>query len=187
MEERGFPLFRNDAKDFNLNMIGIRTCENDANSFNDFFVCLWFYKGVWNRFDAKITTDAGVYWRENPMNVKGTAILKEGHHPKLWSIGKHRGVYDALTQTGLATVYRDNNKDEVLDMVQGSEEEGYFGINLHRANLKGESIEVNKWSAGCQVFANPTEYSRFMTMAYKSAGNWGNKFSYTLLLDEWFI
>jgi hypothetical protein len=86
----------------------------------------------------------------------------------------------------LATVYRDNNKDDILDMTVGSEEEGLFGINLHRANAKRESTQVDKWSAGCQVVGNPNTYDAFIILCKHAAENWGDSFSYTLLLEEWF-
>jgi hypothetical protein len=51
-------------------------------------------------------------------------------------------------------VYRDNNKNDVIDFVSQSLDTGVFGINLHHASATGESVQVDGWSAGCQVFAN---------------------------------
>lgn len=185
LQRKNLPLFTNASKDYNLNLIGIRTVDDNANKFNDYFICLWPTETGWKRLDLKITTDPGMFWREHPMNVNGTAILCEGHHKHIWSMGKHRGKYKALVQTGLAAVYRDNNKDGVLDMLPESIEEGRFGINFHRASANHESGQVDKWSAGCQVAAAPVEYDRFMSICDKARDNWGNKFSYTLLLDTW--
>lgn len=185
MEDKGFPVFRTSSKNYNLNIIGIRTTDNSTNAFNDYMVALWFYAGTWHRMDFAITTDPGLYWRENPINVDGTAILKEGHHKGIWQLGLHKGQYIALVQRGIATVYRDDNKDEVLDMLEGTEQEGYFGINCHRASSKRESTQVDKWSAGCQVHANPIQYDSFMEVCIRAKENWGNSFSYTLLLDDW--
>ena len=184
LKEQGLPLFTNGSKNYNLNLIGVRTIDNTSNKFNDLMVLMWFYGGEWNRLNFNITTDPGVYYRENPININGTAILKEGHHKGLWAIGKHRGVYEALTQTGKAIVYRDNNKDDVLDFDCGTQS-GLFGINCHRSNQNATSTNVDKWSAGCQVFANPKDFDLFMDICNKAANNWGNKFSYTLLLEDW--
>ena len=183
MESKGYPLFRNDSKNFNLNLIGIRSKDDNANTFNDKLVVLWKNQG-WNQLNFSITTDPGIYWRENPMNVNGTAILCEGHHKSLWSLGLHKNTYKALVQTGVAKVYRDNNKDDKLDMT--NTQEGLFGINCHRANSNGPSQRVDKWSAGCQVFQDPYDFKFFMEVCEKSRTNFGNKFSYTLLLEEWF-
>lgn len=183
LEDIGLPLFTNDSKNYNLNLIGVRTLDDASNKFNDLMIVMWYYGGEWNRLNFNITTDAGVYYRENPMNVNGTAILKEGHHKGLWTIGKHRGQYEALVQLGVAEVYRDNNKDDVLDFDCGTQT-GVFGINCHRANQNATSTNVDKWSAGCQVFANPKDFGLFMDICNRGAENWGNKFSYTLLLED---
>ena len=184
IKEQGLPLFSNGSKNYNLNLIGVRSKDNTSNKFNDLMVVMWFYGGEWNRLNFNITTDPGVYYRENPININGTAILKEGHHKGLWTIGKHKGVYEALTQTSKAIVYRDNNKDDVLDFDCGTQS-GLFGINCHRSNQNVTSTNVDKWSAGCQVFENPKDFSLFMDICNKAANNWGNKFSYTLLIEDW--
>jgi len=184
MESRGYPVFRNSTKDYNLNLIGIRSKDNKSNAFNDKLIVLWFQNGEWNRLNFDITTDPGVYWRKNPMNVNGTAILCEGHHRSIWSLGFHKGKYKALVQSGLAKVYRDNNKDNVLD-TDVNTETGLFGINCHRSTSKGTSIQVDKWSAGCQVFDNSSDYDKFIEICEIASKNWGNKFSYTLLLENW--
>lgn len=184
LEEQSLPLFSNGSKNYNLNLIGVRSKDNTSNKFNDLMVVIWFYGGEWNRLNFNITTDPGVYYRENPININGTAILKEGHHKGLWTIGKHKGVYEALIQTSKATVYRDNNKDDVLDFDCGTQS-GLFGINCHRSNQNVTSTNVDKWSAGCQVFENPKDFSLFVDICNKAANNWGNKFSYSLLLEDW--
>ena len=59
--------------------------------------------------------------------------------------------------------------------------EGYYGINIHKAGT--DSTEVNKWSAGCQVFANANDFKEFMAICYEAEAKWGETFSYTLI-DE---
>ena len=77
------------------------------------------------------------------------------------------------------TVHRDNDFDGELDM--GATQSGYFGINCHRASARHESKQVDRWSAGCQVFANPANFEEFMNLCRESAQHWGNTFTYTLL------
>jgi len=116
------------------------------------------------------------------LNVSGTAILVPGQYRGVYKIGKHRGQYEALVQLGgRVKVYRDRNKDEVLDMNPDTADEGYFGINIHKAGT--QSTEVNKWSAGCQVFANEYDFRQFMNLVKRSAELWGETFTYTLV-DE---
>ena len=118
------------------------------------------------------------------MNVKGTAILKEGQYRSCWKIGKHQGKYTALVQRKPVTVIRDADRDAEYDYDSGVAEKGLFGINIHRSNSKRESTQVDKWSAGCQVFANPWEYDVFIKICEESADIFGNSFSYTLINEE---
>ena len=132
-----------------------------------------------------ITTDPGKYWLENPTNPKGTAVLVPGQYRSTWKIGKHQGKYEALVQRKPVKVYRDNNKDDVIDYknISTSIDEGYFGINIHRSNPYTESYVINKWSAGCQVFKAVEDYNEFMELCNKSSEIYGNGFTYTLI-DE---
>jgi hypothetical protein len=157
---------------YNLNIIGIRSKTNEVNTFDD-RICVVFRDEMgWITRTWEATCDPGQYWLDYPSNVAGTAILVPGQYRGVYKIGKHRGQYDALVQKGGAVkVYRDANKDEVLDMDPDTEQEGYFGINIHKA---GEhSTEVNKWSAGCQVFANNDDFEEFMSICYAARTKWG--------------
>jgi len=71
--------------------------------------------------------------------------------------------------------------EEFLDMNPDSEADGYYGINIHKAG--GYSRNVEKYSAGCQVFAFEKEYDVFISLCELSAHIWGNAFTYTLLED----
>lgn len=181
MIAKGYAWF--DNGDYNLNLVGIRTRDNRANTFNDRLAVAFRTVERPHLFVFDCTTDPGVYWREQPINLEGTAIVKPGQYRGLWQLGKHQGKYDALVQRGLVTVYRDNNKDAVLDMLYMPEERGHFGINCHRASAEGTSSTVNRWSAGCQVLANPDDFALLMALCRKAAALYGNSFTYTLL-DE---
>jgi hypothetical protein len=67
-------------------------------------------------------------------------------------------------------------------MEPGTEDSGYHGINIHKA---GEaSTEVNRWSAGCQVFANEDDFNDFMSICRKQVSERGwRTFTYTLVQD----
>jgi hypothetical protein len=78
------------------------------------------------------------------------------------------------------TLIRDNNRDGVIDF-SGQEDYGYFGINHHYANQFRVSEKVDKWSAGCQVFADKQDHDILMALCSKAASIYGNAFTYTLL------
>ncbi len=171
---KGYKVFENDTKPYNLNIWGIR---NPQTGFNDEFHIFWKYKGSWSHFTMMGTTDPGSYYLENPLNLKGTAILQEGQHRGLFKLGKHKGKYLALVQNSEVTVWRDYNKDNVLDFV--NPDKGMFGINFHRAHSKYEVTQIGRFSAGCQVVLNPTEFDMFIYLCQRAS--WGDSFTYTLI------
>ena len=169
--------------DYNLNIIGVRTKSRIANKFDDYLYCVFKVADVWQEFKFAITTDPGLYHIKNPKYVVGTAIMVAGQYRGAYKIGTHRG-YPALSQRGAKVkIYRDGNKDHILDHDPETSISGYFGINIHRATKYGTSKKVDKWSAGCQVFANSDDFDLFLEICEKSASIWGNKFTYTLLED----
>ena len=180
MMVKGYAVFENDEKPLNINYVGIRDTSG-VNKFNDWLVMFWKYRGKWSSFWRPGTTDPGTYWLESPMNPHGTAILREDQYRGAWKLGKHQGKYDALVQRKEVTVIRDGNKDGVLDLDSGYLDVGFFGINHHRANAKNESVQVDKWSAGCQVTADPHLYDIFIQLCKESAEVWGEGLTYTLL------
>ncbi len=183
MESKGYVVF-DSAKGYDLNLFGIRTADAGANTFNDWVGVMYLTRGVWSCFVFPATTDPGLYWRENPMNVSGTAILKPGQYRGAWEIGRHQGRYEALTQKKTVTVYRDADRDGELTMDEGNTQTGMFGINIHRASASALSSSVNKWSAGCQVLQDALHFDFLMALANKSKILFGNGFTYTLLLED---
>lgn len=168
--------------ELNLNLIGVRNKNTRANTFNDVMCALFQVNGDWQLLQFKCTTDPGTYYRKQPLNIDGTAIIAAMQHRSLWKLGHHQGKYPALVQNMPVTVHRDNDFDGELDMEVT--QSGYFGINCHRASASVESKQVDRWSAGCQVFANPANFEEFLTLCRESAQQWGNTFTYTLLTQE---
>jgi len=183
MRHKGYVVFGNEAKGYDLNLFGIRTNDDHSNKFNDIVGVMYLAQGQWNHFMFPATTDPGIYWRENPMNVDGTAILVPGQYRGAYKVGTHKG-YPALQQKKPLKVYRDGDKDEILDMDPSTIKEGMYGINIHRANAKQASSEVNKWSAGCQVLADPFQFEFLMALCEKAKSLFGNSFTYTLLEES---
>ena len=179
MRSKGYVVFGGGPHGYDLNIFGVRTEDRAANTFNDWVGVMYLQHGVWNLFAFPATTDPGLYWRQHPMNVKGTAMLKPGQYRSAWELGYHQGKYEALTQCKDVTVYRDADRDNLAET--GPEDTGRFGINIHRANAKQASSQVDKWSAGCQVLADPMQFDFLLNLARKSASIYGNHFSYTLL------
>ena len=172
-----------DGNNYDVNIVGIRnseTYDHVTNKFDDLMTLSYKDEcGEWNYWEFECTTDPGKHWVENIMNESGVAILKEGQYRGSHKIRKHRGQYDALCQKGLLQVYRDINLDECFDFIEENVQEGYYGINIHKAGTS--SKQVDKWSAGCQVFAKRKQFEFFMSIMYQAREAWGNSFTYTLI------
>ena len=176
------------AGDFNLNIVGIRSNGLVANTFDDEIHVIYKDAGQW--FDRwwPVTTDPGVYYLNHPMSPAGTAaVVADRQYRGVWELGEHRSQYPALVQTGgRISVHRDDNGDSRVDYRDDNIASGYFGINCHRASRRdGGSTTVDRWSAGCQVFADPDHFEEFMSICRRQQAErgWG-KFTYTLL-KEW--
>lgn len=169
-------------KPFELNIIGSRGLETTANAFDDtLYVLFKNAQHRWESYSYTVTTDPGTYWLKNPMQVNGTAILKQGQYVDAYKIGLHRGQYKALVQAKSVTVLRDYDRNAMLDFNNGKESKGLFGINIHRASIHGVTKTVGKWSAGCQVFEKNEDFIHFMSLCEKHRSLYGNHFTYSLI------
>lgn len=168
------------TKPESINLVGIRHPDQHSNKFNDWMTCTWCDEnGHWTFRRWPCTTDPGVYYREKPLNVKGTAIMVPGQYRGAYRMGTHKG-YEAIVQTKPVTVWRDANKNGVLDW-EGITETGLYGLNIHRASAIGESENVHRWSAGCQVLANAYDFAELLAIVRRSCFYFGETFTYTLL------
>ena len=182
---KDYKFFDTPDRKLNLNIIGVRRDNQGSNTFDDFLLVMYREEELMVNHRWQVTTDPGKYWLMHPMNPKGTAVLVPGQYRGTWQLGKHQGKYEALVQRKPVKVYRDNSKDEVIDYnnIVTLVDEGYFGINIHRSNPYDQSYEINKWSAGCQVFKKVDDFNAFMDLCRDSAKVYGPKFTYTLI-DE---
>lgn len=179
LRSKGYELY---TKPNQLNIVGIRSTSTIPNRFDDEIHV--FYKVAplkWHYHVYKVTTDPGTFWLRNPMQPQGTAILAQGQYKGAYKIGLHQGKYKALVQVKPITVIRDYDRDAKLDFRNGIKSKGLFGINIHRASLNGITKQVDKYSAGCQVFANINEFKEFLGLCEKHLTLYGNSFTYTLI------
>ena len=175
----GHKVFTNG--DWNLNLFGIRSPERVAGAFDDLIGCAYKSADLWMVEYWEATTDPGSPYLLKPINTAGCAILAPGQYSSCYKIAKHRGQYDALCQVGgPVTVYRDDNRDNVLDMTESSKQTGMFGINIHKRS--GESDSVGGASAGCQVFRYERAFERMMELARRQREERGwDTYTYTLI------
>ena len=205
-------VFKDDRnRPYNLNIWGIRSDNQHAGFFDDTLV-VWS-DSYYNKFT--VTVDPSDLYLLNPIHKKGTAIIKPGQYRGVWKKGFHqrREDHPALVQVNPIKVYRDFNKDDILDWekpkynysiikridANTSVQEflnaehkivfkihtGIFGINCHRASKWKIKERVGLYSAGCVVHNNPIRYEKeFLNVIDKAITNWGNSFSFTLVTEQ---
>jgi len=181
-EKKGYAFFTHG--DYNLNLLGIRRNNTWPNEFDDFFVAVYKVQSQWVVDWFWCTTDAGLFYLQNPIVEKGCALLKEGQYRGGYQLGLHRNSYEALVQRKPVTVYRDNNRNKTLDF-NAPTETGMFGINIHKgSDLKSRDYLVDKYSAGCQVIQDANEFKHLLQLCRQAARRYGNSFTYTLINEK---
>jgi hypothetical protein len=185
MNSKGYEIF---TKEGVPNIVGIRNAtRDDVKDFYDDICWVWWNdSGIETRHYYTITTHPGHYYLEHPIaGTKGTAILVPGQYIDCWILDMHRGKQFALCQReGQVRVYRDDNKDTVLDYDPKTIDTGFFGIDLHHGSIDDSDV-IGPWSAGCQVWRYSKPHAQLMD-EFKELSEENNfkRFSYTLLLQE---
>lgn len=131
-------------------------------------------------FACQGTTDPGVYWTlSSERNKGGTFHLIEGHHDKIWTVGKHKG-YEALVNDWQKCKPTKGWRDADYNFTRDSKDVvvcDYFGVNFHRMHQNSTVKLIGKYSAGCQVVQKPEDFAYILQKAKES----GQKtFSYML-------
>jgi len=185
--EKGYAFF--EKGDYNLNIVGVRNNSGSASKFDDFLNVLYKVDGDWVCDVYAATTEPGTSILRRPIKEvrhKGTAILVPDQYRSTYRIGTHGGKrsYTALVQRGgKVRVVRDNNRDSKPDY-HNPEEEGWFGINIHKHWGSDARVNTGGVSAGCQVFQSSKDFYEFMDTCQESADKWGNSFTYTLIRED---
>jgi hypothetical protein len=181
LESKGYVFF--ERGDYNLNIISVRNDSGRADRFDDSLNVMYKIDGEWVVDTYVITTEPGPKILRRPINEKGTAILVPDQYRGTYKIGRHK-TYTALCQHGgRVKVWRDDNRDSEPDYV-GPEDEGWYGINIHKHSGPDDRENPGGSSAGCQVFQSTVDFLEFMSTCHQAASKYSNSFTYTLLNEE---
>jgi hypothetical protein len=183
LAKKGYQ-YLDDSRPYHLNIIGIRASSPLANTFDDLLTVIYRDEERLHYIYMACTTKPGLYYLYHPDNPNGVAILVPGQYLNLFSKGMHKGQYPCLVQNGALHVYRDNRRDGAFDYTDIFPAPPESGLEIHHANGAFASIEVNSWSAGCQVVADPKSFGTIVDLVDKSINIRGNHFSYTLLSEK---
>ena len=188
MKENGMKVF---TSDFSMTLFAIRTKDNVSNTFNDWIGASYpLPSGGIQSVLFLGTTDAGLYYREHPMHVDGTAIIAHGK--------QYRGAFEyqnpavnpsqlghfkkeAFRQVGLMDYFRDPDRDKYLEFTNPEYNKNYY-TNGH--DMFGKVVGKN--SAGCWG-ADPDRMDLLYIMALQQIEHGhGAKVSLAMLHEEMF-
>jgi len=188
--KHGFSFFEG-IKLFNLNIWGIRSLDLETDKYNDLIGVSWIYGNKVSHHVFNGTTDTGLYYLNNPMNSKGTAIVVHNKQYRgVYALGRHgigtAGEHEALRQVKPMDYWRDNNRDNYRDIETGQIYTEIAYTNLHSRPPGATMLAtIGKTSAGCQVIASPSEFhNTFIPIIKEAIKYWGNSFSYTLFFER---
>jgi hypothetical protein len=187
-----------------LKITGIRTNNQIAGGFDDYFAFCWEESGTPQLFACMGTTHPGAYYMEHPMNPAGSAVVVPGYHADVWKRGFHKQnpLNRALVQVKDILIWRDNDGGNLLPRMEctngiwqawdannkllQAEKSGLVGIQLHGTKPDwSHGLNVGKWSAGCQVIERWTSKEKVMDLAQRhAADNDSDVFSYALTVED---
>lgn len=162
----GYPFF--DKGDFNLNLGIIRSENRKSDSFDDVAYIVYKQNGIETIFKCWATADPGRDHLVNPQfpeaQTGGTAIIAEGFYRGLYSLGWYLGT-KALIPVKPMAVYRDKNRDDILDLDQKTIQWGNWGTLWHdHLQVLDEALRVGRSSAGCFNMKRRSDHNKFISI-----------------------
>lgn len=196
--EFGYAFFN--SAPYDLNIFGIRSANIDQSKdkYDDFYGIAYLDQNKEEQlFICAQTTDPGLVELQDPSfeNAKkfGTAIMAEGQWRACWALGimgSGNWKHPALIQVGEIGIYRDTNRDAIMNMDKKSiQKSKYWGICNHASSLlaKVSTGKIGRYSAGCQVIDYGDDYAIAKGLWNKQIeAGIGNSFSYTLFNENKF-
>lgn len=187
-EKLGYPVFTQGA--YNINLFGILANGGNPNRYNDFIGLFFHERGSsftpdnWRFHLFPATLNPGLPFLLSPMDGGGAAIICEGYYRGLWEISTFKGT-PCLRQRTPVKIYRDNNRDDKLDLNPKTTTEGFYGLLMHEHfQTKDRAEIVANSSAGCHVPQRRSDMQTIMKICNLGVVQWGNKISYGVLNEK---
>ena len=154
-------------------IVGVRSNEDKTDEYDDKY---YLFKGSKFVMFTTGTTNPGKWSLNNfsEYNAKGCAVVKADEwYYDLWANGLHKGKMQALVQAKDILYYRDNDKNGKSSEI-GIIQKGMIGINFHTCTYDKPTLAqklmgwiIGKWSAGCSVINNVTDYYKIIDLVSK--------------------
>ena len=207
LQTLGFPLF---TAELDPTLVSVRAYKRDGDEYDDVHAVLWHENRALRGIIGQGTTDAGRQFRQDPGKKAGVGIVLPGHNKGCWSWGRpqDRGQkahpYPCGRQVGPIAYIRDADMDGVLDIgstgwARNAEEyatlfqavtlgkqihRDIVFCDMHRASATKVAGTIGPYSAMCQVWQAPADWTLVHAQMLRAVAVHGNVHSHTLL-DEW--
>ena len=177
-------VFHTDGK---INLFGVRNDDYSVGTFNDVLGIHYVKNGENILILHQGTVDPGSYYIHQPMNEKGTWVLRFQQVIDGWAPGLHHG-YRAQVQIKPAWGFRITPEQyeadgKVIKLSGKTPILENVACNMHRFNSQYELDQNTNASAGCQVRNVPKEYNDFVELTYIE----GAKYNYALFPEKDFL
>jgi len=177
---------KNSAPWKEINVFGIRDERGmDDDILND-WICIADSRTK-KVYKFKGSCDPGVYYTNHMISsgLPGVAHIADGFHENVYMVGLHRGKYEALIQIGAKIrIWRDIDKN-YKQTRKDKKCRGWFGTNIHRMSDWKILKSIGRYSAGCQIIADPKEFKQFLSIIknskYYKRYRGGSRFSYMII------
>jgi hypothetical protein len=186
----GYPFFTNG--DFNLNLGIIRSENRKADLFDDVAYIVYkdsrYFGNEFQIFKCWATADPGRDHLVNPQfpeaKIGGTAIVAEGFYRGLYSLGWYHGT-KALIPVKPMAVYRDKNRDDMLDLDPKTIQWGNWGTLWHdHLQALDKALRVGRSSAGCFNMQTRKDHERFMSICESGINRWKTPISLAVVAER---
>lgn len=190
MKNSGMEVFETP---YSVTLGGIRTKDNESGKFNDWlFASMFTPGGGIMSVVIEGTVDAGIYYRLDPINAAGTAVIMDGV--------QHRGAYryenpkknddqhghkgqEAFSQKNEMQYWRDNNGDRKIDR-EGPIHKENARTNGHDMGDRGDDVGRN--SAGCWGSIRKNMELLYAMAELQIENGVGDTLSYAMLHEDAF-
>lgn len=140
---RGLTVFPGMTAARDVNLVAVRHGRSTPSAGDDLLYACWreLAGGSWTVRAWRCETEPGPGYLAKPMNPRGTAIIAPGQYKRSHAAGLHKGR-PALVQVAPVTVYRDADRDQLIELDPKTLDTGIHAVNIH---------DVASWGdlAGC--------------------------------------
>lgn len=172
------------------NELAVRLDDNTLDDGFDDYLISFDDKGK-NVFIREATTVPGRKYTINPMaGTPGAGRIARGFYEDSHIYGIHMKsrpdiAHYGFLQRGVLKIYRDEDKDGIIDNVDSAAFGDGYGGNIH-ARLPGmKSDEIGAWSAMCQVARFREDHDAAMQL-YRESAQFGKRISLCMSeIEDW--